>query len=102
MLIVVKGRISVKGIKIANGKNKKLNFKNNAPFRSCISKINNTFQDNEVNDDANENKDVDNYGINSIKTTTSKSFEYETKIIGSTPDTNSRLYAEVVVPLKCF
>ena len=46
MLIVVKGRISVKGIKIANGKNKKLNFKNNAPFRSCISKINNTFQDN--------------------------------------------------------
>ena len=24
-------------------RNKKLNFKNNAPFRSCISKINNTF-----------------------------------------------------------
>ena len=27
-------------------RNKKLAFKNNAPFRSCISKINNTFLDN--------------------------------------------------------
>ena len=27
-------------------RNKKLTFKNNAPFRSCISKINNTFIDN--------------------------------------------------------
>ena len=27
-------------------RNKKLNFKKNTPFRSCISKINNTFADN--------------------------------------------------------
>ena len=30
-------------------KNKKLTFKNNALFRSCISKINNTFVDNAEN-----------------------------------------------------
>ena len=29
--------------------NKKLTFKNNAPFRSCISKINNAFIDNAEN-----------------------------------------------------
>ena len=34
--IVVKGRISVTGTDTANRKNKKLIFKNNAPFRSCI------------------------------------------------------------------
>ena len=42
--IVVKGRIS--GTNDANKKNKKLSFNNNAPFRTCISKINNTFVDN--------------------------------------------------------
>ena len=30
----------------ANTKNKNLTFKNNAPFRSCISKINNIFIEN--------------------------------------------------------
>ena len=34
-------------LKIDKTRNKKLIFKNNAPFRSCISKINNTFIDNE-------------------------------------------------------
>ena len=34
--IAVKGRISVTGIDNANRRNKKLTFKNNAPFRSCI------------------------------------------------------------------
>ena len=34
------------------------------------------------------------------KSTTSKSFEYKTKVIGSTPNNNSRLDAEVVVSLK--
>ena len=29
--------------------NKKLTFKNNVPFRSCISKVNNTFVDNAKN-----------------------------------------------------
>ena len=41
--IDVKGRTSVTGNNVVNRRNKKLNFKNNARFRSCISKINNTF-----------------------------------------------------------
>ena len=44
--IVVKGRISVRGNNNANTRPKKLSFKNDIPFRSCISKINNTFIDN--------------------------------------------------------
>ena len=44
--IVVKGRISVTGTDTTNRRNKKLTFKNNAPFRSRISKVNNTFLDN--------------------------------------------------------
>ena len=53
----------------------------------------------EVNNSANETDDNDNM-INSIKTTTSKSFKYKTKVIGSTSNNNSRLNAEVAVPLK--
>ena len=34
--IVMKGRISIRGTNNANTRNKKLTFKNNAPFRSCI------------------------------------------------------------------
>ena len=44
--IVMKWRISAGGANDANKRNKKLTFKNNAPFRSCISKINDTFIDN--------------------------------------------------------
>ena len=44
--IVVKGRIAVTGDNNVNARNKKLIFKNNAPFRSCTSKINNIFIDN--------------------------------------------------------
>ena len=44
--IVVKGIISVTGTNPNNRRNKKLTFKNNALFTSCISKINNTFIDN--------------------------------------------------------
>ena len=44
--IVVNGRISVRGTNDASKRYKKLDFKNNAPFRSYISKINNTFIDN--------------------------------------------------------
>ena len=36
----VKGIINVTGANANNGRNKKLIFKNNAPFRSCLSKIN--------------------------------------------------------------
>ena len=44
--IAVKGTITVEGDDHDKKRNKKLTFKNNAPFRSCISKINNTFIDN--------------------------------------------------------
>ena len=55
---------------------------------------------NEVNDVAIENNDAGNYRVNNNKTIKSKSFEYKTKIIGTTPDNNSGLDAEVVVPLR--
>ena len=44
--IVVKGRLTVEGDNDSKERNKELTFKNNSPFRSCISKINNTFVDN--------------------------------------------------------
>ena len=53
----------------------------------------------EVNDNADENN-AGNYRINKNKTITSTSFEYKTKIIGSTPNNNNTLNAEVLVPLK--
>ena len=53
----------------------------------------------EVDDDANEN-DAANNRINKNKTTTSKSFEYKTKLIGNMSNNNNILDAEVVVPLK--
>ena len=43
--IVVKRRITVEGDNDAKTKVKRLIFKNNAPFRSCISKINSTYID---------------------------------------------------------
>ena len=46
MYIFVKVRIVVKGTNNVTKGIKKLTFKNNAPFRSCISKINNTIIDN--------------------------------------------------------
>ena len=45
--VVVKGTITVEGDDDKKKRDKKLSFKNNAPFRSCISKINDTFIDNE-------------------------------------------------------
>ena len=44
--VVVKGMITVEGDNDHKKRDKKLTFKNNAPFRSCIAKINNTFIDN--------------------------------------------------------
>ena len=43
--IIVKGSISVTSTNKANRRNKKLTLKNNAPFKSCITKINNKFVD---------------------------------------------------------
>ena len=54
----------------------------------------------EVNDFANENNDENNFRINKNKITTTKSFKYKAKLIGSAPNNNSRLAAKVVVPLK--
>ena len=51
-----------------------------------------------VNDDANENNPTNNR-INSNKTIGSKSFEYGTKLIGSTSNKDNILDAEIVVPL---
>ena len=54
-----------------------------------------------MNDNAIENN-ADNYRINKNKTIASKSFKYKTKIIGSTPNDNNTLDAEVIDPLKYF
>ena len=47
--IVIKGTITVEGDNDDKKRNKKVTFRNNAPFRSCISRINNTFIDNREN-----------------------------------------------------
>ena len=52
----------------------------------------------EVNDDVNENNK--NNMMNNNKTITSKYFEYKTKLVGSTPNNDNILDAEIVVPLK--
>ena len=49
----------------------------------------------EINDDANESNTANNR-IKNNKTITSKSFEYKTKLIGSTLNGNNTLDAEVV------
>ena len=53
----------------------------------------------EINDDTNKNNTANNR-INNNKTITSKSFEYKTKLTGSTSNNNNLLDAEVVVPFK--
>ena len=53
-----------------------------------------------VKDSANEDNDANNFIINSSKIKTSKSFEYKTKLIGSTPNNDYRLHTAVVVPLR--
>ena len=46
------------------------------------------------------NEIVTNPRVNKSKTTTTKSFEYKTKVIGSTPAYNNTLDTESVIPLK--
>ena len=53
-----------------------------------------------MNDDPNENIAPGYYRINNNKITISKSFEYNRKIIGSTPADNNTLDKEVVAPLN--
>ena len=53
----------------------------------------------EINDDANENNAACNK-INNNKTITSKSFEYNTKLMERTPNNSNILDAKVVVQVK--
>ena len=71
-----------------------LEYSNNYSFTS--GNLWNYYRD-EVNDTAIET--VANYKLNN-KTTTCKSYEYKTQIIGATPININRLYIEVAVPLK--
>ena len=73
-----------------------LEFRNSYSMTSEI--LWNYYRD-EVNDCANETDDSDNE-INNNKTTTDKLFEYEIKMIGSTPNNINILEEEVVVPLN--
>ena len=122
--IVVKGTITVTDPDI-DAYGKKLAFKNNASFNSCITKINNTLIDNAEDLDIvmplfnlieysknyskttrsswNYYRDKPNNGeegnINySIKG--SKSFDYKTSITGKLENSNRRKDVEIVVPLK--
>ena len=52
-----------------------------------------------LNDAANENYAASNQ-INNSQITASKSIQYKTKLIGNAQSNNSRLNAEIVVPLK--
>ena len=51
-----------------------------------------------INDDPNQNNAANNR-LNNNKTIASKSFEYHTKLVGSTSDDNNILDVEVLVPL---
>ena len=122
--ILVKGTINVTNPD-NNVYDKKLAFKNNAPFVSCISKINNTIIDNAEDLDVvmpiynlieysknyskttgqfwNYYRDEPNSGVNnninySIKD--SKSFNYKTSITGKLEGNDTGKEAEIVVPLK--
>ena len=119
--IVVKGDIILEGDNDDNKRNKNFTFKNNAPFISCISKINGIKIDNV--EDLNVVMPMYNlivYSKNYRKTTgslwnyyrdqpsdplstNSESFKYKTSIVGKTTQENDSLTnVEVVIPLKYF
>ena len=107
---------------------KKLAFKKNAPFTSCISKVNSTLTDNAEDldivipmynlfessksyrkitgsfwnyfrDEPNSGLGGNNNNVNySIKD--SKSFDYKTSITGKLEGNNAEKRVEIVVPLK--
>ena len=125
--IVVKGTITITNPNDENYKNK-LFLKNNAPFTSCISKINNALIDNAEDldivmpmyqlleysknyrkttgslwkyyrDKTNSSKSVENNNANySIKD--SKYFDYKTSVTGKLEGIDAKKDAEIVVPLK--
>ena len=108
-----------------NAYEKKLAFKNNAPFVSCISKVNNTLIDNaKVLDVVMPMYNLLEYSKNYSKTTgrfwnyyrdepnsgannninylikDSKCFDYKTSITGKLEGNNTEKEVEIVVPLK--
>ena len=125
--IVVKGTITVTNPNSVFY-DKKLAFKKNAPFTSCISKVNSTLTDNAEDldivipmynlfessksyrkitgsfwnyfrDEPNSGLGGNNNNVNySIKD--SKSFDYKTSITGKLEGNNSEKEVEIVVPLK--
>ena len=128
--ISVQGTIALVGTNSNNRRDKLLSFKNNAPFRSCISKINNTFIGNAENFDMvmwayNLLEYGDNYSITSgilwndygnemddnangnnadteymIARQQQVNLLYKKKIIGSLPDDINTLKMEFVASLK--
>ena len=124
--IVVKGTITVTSPDNV-AYEKKLAFKNNAPFISCISKTNNTLIDNAEDLDIiiplynlieysknysktagnlwNYYRDEPNSGTEgnvNYSTKDSKCFDYKTNITGKSENNNRRKDVEIVVPLKYF
>ena len=114
--IFVKGNTSVNNTAAAvadpNNRNKKVIFKNGAPFTNCVSKINNTQIDNaeyidivmpmynlieyckEIPAINNDEDIVDFDGANATD-----SFNSETKITGQNND-DGMINVEIMVPLK--
>ena len=121
--ILVKGIITITGAGVdaaarqADERDKRVAFKNCAPFTNCISEINNTQVDNA--------KDINivmpmynliEYSDNYVKTTgslwqyfrdepnynieDSESFKSKIKITGKTPDDDNEKDVEIMVPLK--
>ena len=127
--IVVKGTITVTRTNSVLY-DKKLAFKNKAPFTSCISKINNTLIDNSADLDVvipmynlleyskycrkttgsfwNHYRDEPNSGIGGEDNNVnylikdSKSFDYKTSITGDIEGNNTEKKVQIVVPLKYF
>ena len=125
--IVVKGTITVTNL-INGAYDKKLAFKNNAPFVSCISKINNILIDNAEDLDIvmlmynlteysknyskttrslwNYYRDEPNSGLGSADSNInysikdSKSFEYKASITEKLEGNNTKKEVKIVVSLK--
>ena len=86
--IVVKGTITVTGTNNSSRKNRPLAFKNNAPFISCISKINNTITDTQDLDVVTPMYNLIEYSKNYRKTKGSLWNYYRDKLTEDTNDNN--------------
>ena len=104
--IPVKGKIEVDDTSAddadANNTNKKVIFKNCAPFTDCISEINNTQLDNELWQYCKDIPAVNNNGdiVDFNGPNATDSFNFETKITGQTDDDGEIKNVEIMVPLK--